>query len=201
MMSIEVESIPEKKITVKEQGQNIILEKKEEPVFNEDGTKVKIEQPLVKIIEVEEDKNIITKIEKTKIVQIAQQGPRGPSGGLNEGIDFTAIIGEGGVQAYQTVYVDSEDTVRAANSDNPTHCGRVAGITLESGREGDQVTVRINGNISNLNWDLVPGDFYLVSTGGELTNLTPDVGFYQKVGKALTPTTLIVDLGEPVLIN
>jgi len=147
----------------------------------------------------EDNNNITIPQYTTRIIEIAKQGPQGPSGG--GGSDFTGTAGEGGLQAYQIVYIDTLNTIKTASALNPTHINRVVGITTETVNTGENINIRIVGEVTNENWELTPGATYFLSDGGEITTNIPITGFYQRIGKALNTTTLIMDMGEPILIQ
>lgn len=192
------------RVIIQEVGNKIVLGDGNHNSINPDGTKVRIEQPLIRIIRStnETTANIIR--DSVRIIQIAAQGPIGPQGlpGSGEGTNnIIATTGSGGIEAYQVVYIDSSNTVKAANALNPTHIGRVIGLTTEASDAGDDVNVCVIGEVINPDWNLTPGVSYFLSDGGNISTSIPVSGFYQRIGRALNTTTLILDLGEPVLMN
>ncbi len=161
-----------------------------------------IEQPIQSVVSINNQSVAVIPLTTTRIVEVSNQGPRGPRGYGSDGSnDFIGLAGSGGLQSYQIVYIDSEDTLKAANSNNPSHAGRVAGISTETVLEGEDVNIRVTGKVENPLWDLTPGKAYYLSTGGEISTDIPLTGFFQRIGRALNSTTLIVELGEPILIE
>jgi len=108
------------------------------------------------------------------------------------------IAGVGGLLAYHIVYITSLGTALAASNANPTHMGRVVGMTVEEIAEGEQGIVRRIGRIENESWNLTPGTPYFLGEGGEIVNTVPESGFIQYVGVAESEHVLALSLGIPV---
>ena len=106
--------------------------------------------------------------------------------------------GTGGLPAYRVVYITSLGTAMAASSQNPTHMGRVVGMTIETIAEGGTGLVRRIGRIENESWNLTPGTPYFLGDGGEIVNNVPETGFIQYVGVAESATVLALSIGIPV---
>ena len=106
--------------------------------------------------------------------------------------------GTGGLPAYRIVYITSSSTALAASNANPTHMGRVVGMTVESISEGETGLVRRMGRIENESWNLIPGTPYFLGEGGEIISSVPVTGFIQYVGVAESQHVLALSLGIPV---
>lgn len=107
----------------------------------------------------------------------------------------------GGLTAYQFVIIDPADgTCHCADGENPTHAGLAVGITAEARAAGQPVTIQIAGEITNPLWELDAGENYYLALAGTISRTPPSRGFWQKVGNAKNRTTLIIKLGEPVLV-
>jgi len=106
--------------------------------------------------------------------------------------------GTGGLLAYRLVYITSLDTVLSASNQNPTHMGRVVGMTVGTIAEGEEGIVRRIGRIENESWTLTPGTPYFLGEGGEIVDNVPETGFIQYVGVAESSTVLALSLGIPV---
>jgi len=107
----------------------------------------------------------------------------------------------GGLNAYQFVIIDPADgTAHCADGENPTHAGLVVGITAEARAAGQPVTIQIAGEITNPAWDLIAGEIYYLALAGTISRTPPSRGFWQKVGTSKDRTTLIIRMGEPVLV-
>jgi hypothetical protein len=105
-------------------------------------------------------------------------------------------------------YVATEDitafdlvTVNGAKADsnNLTHRNKVLGMsttTTLTGFTGNCVTY---GEVINPAWTWVIGDI-LYLNGLVLSTTPPIIGFSQEIAKALTPTIILIDLNEAILI-
>lgn len=106
-----------------------------------------------------------------------------------------------GVNEGQVVYLDRRNTVAAANALNETHAGRVVGIALETRSEGKSIEVAISGSVTHVKWKLTPGAKCFVSSGGMISHDPPDVGFVQRIGVAENEQTILLQIGEPVVLG
>jgi hypothetical protein len=89
---------------------------------------------------------------------------------------------------------------RIANSSNPSAgIGRVIGIALAAIALGFSGTVVESGEVDNPLWTWTPGDQIYVSGTG-LASSAPGTGFVQQVGTAKSPTTIVVDSAQPILL-
>lgn len=189
-------------VTITQPSHRVTIDTEDMATVTGEKPLITIEQPTQSVVSVNNQSVAVIPLTTTRIIEVSSQGPRGPRGYTNDGSnDFLGLAGSGGLQAYQIVYIDSEDTLKAANSNNSSHCGRVVGITTETAIEGEEINIRAIGKITNTLWDLTPGVAYYLSTGGEISTDIPLTGFFQRIGRALNSTTLIVELGEPVIIN
>lgn len=106
----------------------------------------------------------------------------------------------GGLTAYQFVIIAPDGTCHCADGENPSHAGLVVGITAEARAAEQPVTIQIAGEITNPLWELDAGEIYYLALAGTISRTPPSRGFWQKVGNAKNRTTLIIKLGEPVLV-
>jgi hypothetical protein len=107
----------------------------------------------------------------------------------------------GGLTAYQFVIIDPADgTAHCADGENPTHAGLAVGITAEGRAAGQPVTIQVAGEITNPLWDLYAGEIYYLAIAGTISRTPPSIGFWQKVGTAKNAATLIIRMGESILL-
>lgn len=122
----------------------------------------------------------------------------------SEGSTKTYIVGIGGVQAYQIVFITSANTVMPSDCSNETIANRIVGIALETGLEGDTVRVKKIGGVINPDWidNFVTSDVAYVGNGGSITNNPINtVGFIQKIGFFDNDLgSLVLDFGDCVLL-
>ena len=122
----------------------------------------------------------------------------------SEGVTKEYIVGIGGVQAYQIVFITSANTIMPSDCSNETIANRIVGIALETGLEGDKVRVKKIGSVINPSWigSFVTSDVVYVGNGGLITNNPINtVGFIQKIGFFDNDLgSLVLDFGDCVLL-
>jgi hypothetical protein len=123
----------------------------------------------------------------SKIIDLA----RGPTIGC--------LSGPGGVSAFQAVML-YEGLAYPADGENPTHAGYVIGMAMQAITQTIPGRVITSGKIVNQSWDLVPGSNYFLAVAGTISTTPPTIGFQQKMGIAKDAHTLIIMLGEAVLV-
>jgi len=129
----------------------------------------------------------ITKPSVTTIVQGAEQNV----------ISYTAGAPLSG---HRAVVMQDDGTINYADNTNPSHAFRVIGITtgaIASDVAGD---VRIFGRITEPSWSWAIGDPVYLSTAGMLTQTPPAAGFLLKIGCPEASDTLLVKIGEPIIL-
>lgn len=129
------------------------------------------------------------------------QGPQGPQGAPG---DVTIIGGDAATGLYQvpiTVHVPAYSLVTArgepVDTSNVSQMGKAVGLSLDEAWPGASVVVCFFGTVSNPAWNLEP-DMPVFANGTSITNDAPSAGWVQLVGTALSPTTVFIQLGEPV---
>lgn len=114
--------------------------------------------------------------------------------------DISYLVGTGGVLKGSVVFLTPSANIMLANSNNSSHADRIVGLSLSNADENSTSLVRFTGNISNESWSLTAGSIYYLGYGGSLTTTIPVIGFIQKIGLAINPTTLILQIGNPKLL-
>lgn len=77
--------------------------------------------------------------------------------------------------------------------------GKVLGITQDTFGIGLEATVVFNGEIINNLWSWAPGSIVFLN-GTSLSTTPPLSGFSQKLGIVKNPNTILVELGEPIML-
>lgn len=77
--------------------------------------------------------------------------------------------------------------------------GRVYGIITAATNTGFIGTVVIAGELTNPGWSWSPNDKIFLN-GTALSTTAPTTGFAQKIAVAKTATTIVIELGPPVLL-
>lgn len=98
--------------------------------------------------------------------------------------------------AFDVVTVDG----KIADSSLVTHAGRVAGISMAAPAAGFPVDVIFYGDVENPAWSFTEGDILFLDVNGKLTATAPASGFSQVIGTAKSPTKVVVNIEEPILL-
>lgn len=98
--------------------------------------------------------------------------------------------------AFDVVTVDG----KIADQSMVTQAGRVAGVSMTAPAVGFPVDVIFHGEIENPAWTFTEGDILFLDVSGKLTTTAPASGFSQIVATAKSPTKILVDIQEPILL-
>lgn len=154
--------------------------------------------PQIVILETQAVQQVIL-APKDTIVILGTEGPPGKpgdtGGAASSILTATAASNLGGHRVVKTVGMDEVDY---ADSSVPGDADLVVGVTLGAATAGADVQVQTDGVIEEGSWTWTPGPVWLGLTG-ILTQTPPTSGFLCKVGIALGPTTLLVDV-EPAIV-
>jgi hypothetical protein len=127
---------------------------------------------------------------------IGEQGPRGMTGpvGPSGGSVLTYIsprdLGGGRVVTGFIDYADSSDTLTAS---------KAIGFTLGAVSIGENVSILLSGELDGF-FGLISGEIIYLSTNGLITQTPPPSGYIQKLGVALNPTTILINIQEPIVL-
>lgn len=126
---------------------------------------------------------------------IGNVGPQGNSGatGLDGGL--ISIVAFENIPEFSVV----TSTGRNADSSNLSHLNRVVGISTSAIDSGFSGQIREIGEIQNVGWSWIMGDVIYLN-GTSLSTIAPGSGFSQLIGTAKNSTTIIVELGETILL-
>lgn len=115
------------------------------------------------------------------------------SGGLVAISDDVTLTAGANLSALRAVTSDgSGNAVYASN--NTLANAQVIGITSTAASSGNGVTIKTSGIMTDANWSWTKGTVYL-GTNGTLTQTAPTAGaIVVHVGRALTSTTLQIDV-------
>jgi hypothetical protein len=129
-------------------------------------------------------------------------------------IDQRTVIGDGdartvtaaaNLSGHRAVKLSAPGAVYA-DSHTVADAGRTIGITTGAAANGTSVTVQTAGPLTESSWSWTPAAPIYVGANGALTQTVPAVGngarFSQRVGYAVTPTEMFVDLGpDPIILS
>ena len=96
------------------------------------------------------------------------------------------------LQAFDTVYVESDGKVYQAKADGAKM--PIIGLVIEDGDPDDYVRVQRVGTMVNAGWSLTAGGQVWASTSlvGEITQTEPTAGYVQLLGVAQASDTLLL---------
>jgi hypothetical protein len=121
-------------------------------------------------------------------------GADGADGGTL--LQYAATAGEN-IGVYKLVRV-AAGTVYLADKDNVAYVNDTLGLTMSVSTTGNPVDIQVGGEMTNVGWAWTAGSVFM-GDSGELTQTPPTVGILQKIGTVLTPTSILIDIDDPIL--
>lgn len=143
---------------------------------------------------------IITDGETTSIViDTGEVGPIGPAGPAGDGSKITKIA-DTAIGGHRVVMASSANGTAIADKDTPSHMHLVLGITEGAAMAGNPAAIVARGELVEPSWSFSVGPVYL-GNNGLMTQTAPTTGFILKIGTAIAPTVLLIDIGAPISIS
>ncbi len=87
-----------------------------------------------------------------------------------------------------------------ASSDLPDTAFTALGVTVAAVLAGQQTQALIEGLITNQGWAWIPDQPIFLAEEGNLTQVAPNSGFILQVATPLSPTQILIELQEPILL-
>jgi hypothetical protein len=87
-----------------------------------------------------------------------------------------------------------------ASKDNSADKFSILGVTQGAVSSGHTTTATTFGAITEPTWTWTPGLPVFLGTNGLLTQTAPTTGFRIIIGRAITATTMFVDISEPIVL-
>lgn len=140
---------------------------------------------------------LVVSEENTTIFGIGIQGPAGIDGAVSQTISKLASQNLSG---HRVVYQDGAATVNYVDNQNLAHSQLVLGITKNAVNSGASVDVQFSGEMTEPSWNWVIGELVFCGANGVLTQTPNTSGFLQRVGIAIAPTVLKVEIEEPIYL-
>jgi hypothetical protein len=156
------------------------------------------EETYLNVLEETDELVIIEEIVKNDIIEVGSIIIREIVGDSTKTIDDQYIAGEN-LSGHRIAYL-KDGKVWLADKADKTNAGRIIGMTLGAVIEGDIVTVRKIGKISNPGWGLTPNTLYFLHSNGEISASIPTSGFVQNIGAAIDQDTLEIRITIPILL-
>lgn len=140
---------------------------------------------------------LVEQVTTTELLETAQQGPPGPPGAPGS-ILHTATSAEA-LGGHRAVIVSSAG-VTYADSSVESHAGRVAGVTVAASSIGSPASFQSSGKLVEASWSWTPDADIWLGSSGILTQTYPSgAAFAQRMGYAISPTEMWIDLTEPTI--
>lgn len=122
-------------------------------------------------------------------------GPAGPSGTPVVIREAAAALG-----GHRVVKPVPGNQVNYASSAVPSDGDQILGITQSAANEGDDVAVQVVGEMNEGSWNWTTGGAIYCGVNGVLTQVPPTVGFLCRVAKAISPTSILVNVEEAFIL-
>lgn len=150
----------------------------------------------IAIILTADDTQVLSVEGEVLVVSAGEQGPPGPPGA--SGVVTSTHIAATALGGHRFVLISAAGA-GYASSDTPAHFGRVIGMTVGAADVGEPATVQSSGKITEPSWSWDTSKPVFLGTNGVPTQVAPAApSFMQVVGFPVSPTTLYIDLREPV---
>lgn len=148
------------------------------------------------LVTVRGGRQTVVRVDRATAVRIAAGvGPRGPAGQDAAGATLT-LPAATSIHAGRAVrLVDGQLTHPDPN--NSAHADQVAGVAETAATTGGTARIRTAGVTENDSWAWAEGPVY-VGADGVLTQTPPATGWQMTIGRALTTTSLLVDIEPPI---
>ncbi len=115
------------------------------------------------------------------------------SGGIVPAAIDTTLVASTSLSALRCITTDSSGLAKYATPDSLANAV-VIGISTTSASTGQNITIKTSGQITDASWSWTKGAIYL-GANGSLTQTAPTGGsIVVHVAKAITATTLIIDI-------
>lgn len=97
------------------------------------------------------------------------------------------------LQRYRVVKQIGEDNAGYPDIGVASDADFILGVTVENAAQGHSLTIRLVGEIEDLDWNWSPGALYC-GFNGELTQIPPSGAWQRQIGAALSPTKILVSM-------
>lgn len=116
--------------------------------------------------------------------------------------DFMFYIAGEDIESYRVVYQDDDEKIYITTLDLAEEDYlKVKGVIVNSTTINSRGQVQLTGELYNSNWNWEPPLPVYLGVDGELTQEIPLIKVFLEIGKALTETSILLDLEEPIIIS
>jgi hypothetical protein len=88
-----------------------------------------------------------------------------------------------------------------ADKDEASHANNIIGITKQAALENESVIIQTCGEMIEPTWNWTLSLPIFLGNTGLLTQIIPVNGFALIIGYPLTPTSIYIDIKQPIIIN
>lgn len=128
------------------------------------------------------------------VITLGIQGPPGASAALT-------VVAAQALGGHKAVIANGDGSVSYADAATAAHIGHVVGVTLGAASASAPIDVRDEGRIDEPSWNWNPALPLYLGLNGQLTQTLPNTAaFLQIIGVVLAPTSIVVQLSDPVLL-
>jgi hypothetical protein len=140
-----------------------------------------------------------------RIVRVSPIGQRGPKGDTGSGGGDSTIIkqADGAISGHRIVRQTGVNGISYVDVTDASQVTSALGMTENAASDGGDVTVRIEGEVTEGSWSWTPLQPIYLSANGMMTQTpptSPGAAFVLSVGYALSSDTMRVHLGIPILL-
>ena len=121
------------------------------------------------------------------------KGEKGDSGSQDQAMIAGALL-----SALQIVSADNATTVLATDPSSAPSARAAIGIALNAAAGGAPVSVRTRGFLTDSSWNFTDGAAVYCGAGGVLTQTVPLTGQLLRVGTAVAPTSIFIEIRQPI---
>lgn len=191
------------RLEIREVLESIVQIIEEEAAISRDPdpeVRLSVIPPPAHVIQVEELKQIVeVSGEQVVIIEPSSVGLQGPPGQPGDLVLTDYLAGEA-LGGNRCVIVGMDNKVYYADQANPSHFNRILGITTRAAAQNDPASVRVGGEMTEPSWNWDLDKFIYLGSNGLLTQTPPATGFLLELGWPINPTTMMVDIKQPVFL-
>lgn len=127
------------------------------------------------------------------------QGPQGPAGtGTNVDVFLPTNSPIGG---YRVIVSDASGYALHADYTNLNHASCILGVSTTAVTDNSTLTIRSSGFLEEATWNWTLYQPIYLGVDGVLTQTPPASGFIQIVANVITPTKLLINIKDPIVIS
>lgn len=173
------------------------------------ATLVILEQPqpvatayeLALVVQVDEGTAVVVTPDNAQpvVFEGGVQGPAGPVGPAGQGgIQTLSLPTSYALDAYTLVQYNG---ITLDYADKDTASDDTLGVLTTATVPLNFGTVQLSGQVTNPSWSLTAGAAVYLGSDGQVTSTPPTTGVIQEVGFALSSTSIMLRIQEPVYIQ